>query len=78
MPTIYITFLSNVEGIPLPFQEYRATNRENTYNLVTSPLTQIELKSFLGIVGRYLLVFVDVAFYRLIPPCSRMIRSKHL
>jgi hypothetical protein len=39
-------------------------NRENTHSLVTFPLIQIELKSFLGIVGRYLLVFVDVAFYR--------------
>jgi hypothetical protein len=49
---------------PLPFQESRVVNRDNTHCLVISPLTQIELKSFPSIVGRYLLVFVDVAFYR--------------
>jgi hypothetical protein len=37
-------------------------NRENTHSLVTFPLTQIELKSFPGIMGRYFLVFVDMAF----------------
>jgi hypothetical protein len=59
----------------LPFQELRAINRENTHSLITSPLTQIEYKSFPGIVERYLLVFVDVAFYRIgsIPPYSRML-----
>jgi hypothetical protein len=41
----------------LPFYKSKATNKENTHSLVT----QIEFKSFLSIVGRYLLVFVDVA-----------------
>jgi hypothetical protein len=50
-------------------------NQEHTHSLVTSPLTQIEFKSFPGIVGRYLLVFADVAFYRTwsVLPCSRML-----
>ena len=59
-----ITFLSNARRVPLHFQESRAMNRKKTYNIVISILTQIELKSFLGIMGRYLLIFVDVAFYR--------------
>jgi hypothetical protein len=59
-----ITFLSTARRVPLSFQESRVVNRENTYNLVTSPLIQIELKSFLGFVERYLLVFVDVAIYK--------------
>jgi hypothetical protein len=33
-------------GILLPFQELRAVNTEDAHNLVTSPLTQIEFKSF--------------------------------
>jgi hypothetical protein len=70
-----ITFFSNDGRVPLPFQESRVVNRENTYNLVTSPLIQIELKSFPGIVGRYLLVSFDMAFYKtwLVPPCLRML-----
>jgi hypothetical protein len=59
-----ITFLSSARRVLLPFQESRAVNRENTYNIVISTLTQIELKSFPGIVGRYLFIFADVAFYR--------------
>jgi hypothetical protein len=45
-------------------------NRENTYNLVTSTLTKIEHKPFPCIVEKYLLVFADVAFYRIrsVPP----------
>jgi hypothetical protein len=70
-----ITFLSSVGRVPLPFQEARAVNMKNTYNIITSLLTQIELKSFPSIVGRYLLVFADVAFYKTgsIPPYSRML-----
>ena len=49
-------------GVLLPSQESRAVNRENTHSLVSSPLTQIELKSFSGIVERYFLVFADVTF----------------
>jgi hypothetical protein len=58
-----ITFLSNSGGVLLPFQESRVVNRENAHSLITSLLIQIELKSFPGIVGRYLLVFASVAFY---------------
>jgi hypothetical protein len=57
-----ITFLNNV-GVLLPFQESRAVNRKNTHTLVFS-LTQIEFKSFPGIVKRYFLVFANVAFYK--------------
>jgi hypothetical protein len=39
-------------------------NRENAFSLVTSLHSEIELNSFLGIVVRYLLGFVDVAFYK--------------
>jgi hypothetical protein len=60
---LYITFLSNVGRVLLPSQESRVVNRENTHSLVTSPLTQIEVKSFLGIIGRYFLVFANVTFY---------------
>ena len=49
---LVITFLSNARRIPLPSQESRAVNSENTYNLVISSLTQIELNLFPGIVGR--------------------------
>jgi hypothetical protein len=59
---MYITFLSSV-GVFLSFQESRVVNRENIHNLVTSPLTQIEFKSFPGIMERYFLVFADAAFY---------------
>jgi hypothetical protein len=58
-----ITFLSSARVL-LPFQESRAVNKKNTHSLITSPLTQIELKSFAGIMGRYLLVLVDVSFYK--------------
>jgi hypothetical protein len=59
----------------LPFQESRVVNRKNTNSLITTPFTQNEVKSFLGIVGRYLLVFIDVAFYKTgsISPCSQML-----
>jgi hypothetical protein len=62
--TTYITFLSGAKGVLLPFQESRAVNRENTHSLVTSPFTQIEFKSFSSIMGKDLLIFADVAFYR--------------
>jgi hypothetical protein len=60
----YITFLSNVEGNLLPFQESRIANRENTHSLVTSPLIQTKFKSFPGIVEIYLMAFANVAFYK--------------
>jgi hypothetical protein len=60
---IYITFLSSARVL-LPSQESRTVNRENAFSLVTSLHSEIELNSFLGIVVRYLLVFVDVAFYK--------------
>jgi hypothetical protein len=71
----YHNILEQCWGILLPSQESRVVNRENTHSLVTSPLTQIKLKSFPCIMRRYLLVFIDVAFYRtgLVPPCSRML-----
>jgi hypothetical protein len=49
-------------------------NMKNTYNLVTSPFTEIELKSFPDIMGRYLLVFANVTFYktRSVPPCPNL------
>jgi hypothetical protein len=67
--------LEQCKGVLLPFQESRAVNRENTHGLVTSPLIQIELKSFPGIVWKYFLVFLNVAFYSTwsVPPCTRMI-----
>jgi hypothetical protein len=74
----HITFLSSVGRALFPFQESRALNRKNTHSLVTSPsLTQIELKSFPGIVGRHLLVFIDMAFYRIgsIPPLFKNVMS---
>jgi hypothetical protein len=36
--SIFITFLSNVEGVLLPFQELRAVNRENTHSLAPKAL----------------------------------------
>jgi hypothetical protein len=60
LPNCNITFLSTARRVLLPFQESRVVNRKNTHSLVTSPLTQIDFKSFPGIVGKYLLVFADV------------------
>jgi hypothetical protein len=39
-------------------------NRKNTHSLVTSTHSHIEFKSFPGIMERYLLVFVNVPFYK--------------